>query len=135
MYEKDSVEPPSDNPWPGPNSLTGHTSAIIAAENSINFALRIIRPLLEGKGTVVEVTREAEQDYVDRLQEDMQKTVWFTGCTSWYLKDTKDGKKWNGSTWPYSQAYFWYRCLFPNFADLKISVSVPLCVCDCFLCR
>ncbi|OBR14566.1 Dimethylaniline monooxygenase [Colletotrichum higginsianum IMI 349063] len=105
----------------GPNSLTGHTSAIIAAENSINFALRIIRPLLEGKGTVVEVTREAEQDYVDRLQEDMQKTVWNTGCTSWYLKDTKDGKKWNGSTWPYSQAYFWYRCLFPNFADLKIS--------------
>ncbi|GJC86121.1 Baeyer-Villiger monooxygenase [Colletotrichum liriopes] len=107
----------------GPNSLTGHTSAIIAAENSVNFALRIIRPLLDGKGTVIEVTRAAEQQYVDRMQRDMQKTVWFTGCTSWYLKDTKDGKKWNGSTYPYSQAYFWYRCLFPNFKDLQISVS------------
>ncbi|KAK1984190.1 hypothetical protein LZ30DRAFT_712130 [Colletotrichum cereale] len=99
----------------GPNSLTGHTSAIIAAENSVNFALRIVEPLLNGKGTAIEVTREAEHQYVDRMQKDMQNTVWFTGCTSWYLKDTRDGKKWNGSTYPYSQAYLWYRCLFPNF--------------------
>ncbi|WDK16574.1 hypothetical protein CGRA01v4_07857 [Colletotrichum graminicola] len=105
----------------GPNSLTGHNSAIIAAENSVNYALRIIEPLLDGKGTVVEVTRQAEQQYVDRIQRDMENTVWFTGCTSWYLKDTKDGKKWNGVTYPYSQAYFWYRCLFPNFKDLRIS--------------
>ncbi|KAK1995030.1 FAD/NAD(P)-binding domain-containing protein [Colletotrichum falcatum] len=105
----------------GPNSLTGHNSAIIAAENSVNFALRIIEPLLDGKGTAVEVTREAEQRYVDRMQRDMEKTVWLTGCTNWYLKDTKDGGKWNGSTYPYSQAYFWYRCLFPDFKDLQIS--------------
>ncbi|GKT80730.1 dimethylaniline monooxygenase [Colletotrichum tofieldiae] len=111
------------NGFPNFFMLLGHTSAIIAAENSVNFALRIIRPLLDGKGTVIEVTRVAEQQYVDRMQRDMQKTVWFTGCTSWYLKDTKDGKKWNGSTYPYSQAYFWYRCLFPNFKDLQISVS------------
>ncbi|KAG7053128.1 dimethylaniline monooxygenase [Colletotrichum scovillei] len=104
----------------GPNSLTGHASTIIAAENSINFALRIIKPVLDGKGMTVEVTREAEQQYVNQMQADMQKTVWSTGCTSWYLKDTTDGKKWNGSTYPYSQAYFWYRCLFPDFGDLEI---------------
>ncbi|KAK1461127.1 hypothetical protein CMEL01_14763 [Colletotrichum melonis] len=104
----------------GPNSLTGHTSTIIAAENSINFALRVIKPVLDGKGMTVEVTREAEQQYVSQVQADMQKTVWSTGCTSWYLKDTTDGKKWNGSTYPYSQAYFWYRCLFPDFGDLEI---------------
>ncbi|TDZ41290.1 Baeyer-Villiger monooxygenase [Colletotrichum trifolii] len=110
----------------GPNSLTGHTSAIIAAENSINFALRVIRPLLEGKGTVVEVKREAERRYVDRMQDDMQKTVWFTGCSSWYLqKSTKgdDGQLWNSATWPYSQTYLWYRCLFPKFNELDISGS------------
>ncbi|KAK2017528.1 FAD/NAD(P)-binding domain-containing protein [Colletotrichum eremochloae] len=112
----------------GPNSLTGHNSAIIAAENSVNFALRVIEPLLNGKGTAVEVTRKAEHQYVDRMQRDMENTVWFTGCTSWYLKDTKDGKKWNGSTYPYSQAYFWYRCLFPSFKDLQISVSCKLSV-------
>ncbi|KAK1704332.1 hypothetical protein BDP67DRAFT_606482 [Colletotrichum lupini] len=108
----------------GPNSLTGHTSTNIAAENSINFALRIIKPVLDGKGMTVEVTREAEQQYVSQMQADMQKTVWSTGCTSWYLKDTTDGKKWNGSTYPYSQAYFWYRCLFPDFGDLEIRVSM-----------
>ncbi|KAJ3938083.1 uncharacterized protein N0V96_011765 [Colletotrichum fioriniae] len=104
--------------------MESHTSTIIAAENSINFALRIIKPVLDGKGTTVEVTREAEQRYVNQMQADMQKTVWSTGCTSWYLKDTTDGKKWNGSTYPYSQAYFWYRCLFPDFGDLEIRVSM-----------
>lgn len=108
----------------GPNSLTGHTSAIIAAENSINYALRIIEPLLNGKGTVVEVKRDAEQQYVSQMEKDMQGTVWFTGCNSWYLRGSKPGKKWNASTWPYSQAYLWYRCLFPRFDDLAISVSV-----------
>ncbi|KAI8295000.1 Baeyer-Villiger monooxygenase [Colletotrichum sp. SAR11_240] len=106
----------------GPNSLTGHTSAIIAAENSINFSLRIIKPLLDGKGTVVEVKRDAEEEYVQQMQRDMQDRVWYTGCNSWYLRGSKEGKKWNGSTYPYSQVYFLYRCLFPKFDDLQISI-------------
>ncbi|KAF6807265.1 ATP-binding cassette [Colletotrichum sojae] len=110
----------------GPNSLTGHTSAIIAAENSINYALRIIEPLLDGKGTVVEVKRDAEQQYVDQMEKNMQGMVWFAGCNSWYLRGSKPGKKWNASTWPYSQAYFWYRCLFPKFDHVVISVSNSL---------
>ncbi|KAH9238349.1 hypothetical protein K456DRAFT_1758791 [Colletotrichum gloeosporioides 23] len=105
----------------GPNSLTGHTSAIIAAENSINFSLRIIKPLLDGKGTIVEVKRDAEEAYVEQMQRDMQDRVWYTGCNSWYLRGSKEGKKWNGSTYPYSQLYFLYRCLFPKFDDLQIS--------------
>ncbi|KAF9875446.1 hypothetical protein CkaCkLH20_07266 [Colletotrichum karsti] len=104
----------------GPNSLTGHNSAIIAAENCINYSLRIIRPLLEGKGTIVEVKRDSEQEYVNQMQKDMQNTVWFTGCNSWYLRGSKEGRKWNGSTYPYSQVYLWYRCLFPKFDDLEI---------------
>ncbi|KAJ5001779.1 Baeyer-Villiger monooxygenase [Colletotrichum sp. SAR 10_66] len=114
----------------GPNSLTGHTSAIIAAENSINFSLRIIKPLLDGKGTIVEVKRNAEEEYVEQMQRDMQDRVWYTGCSSWYLRGSKEGKKWNGSTYPYSQVYFLYRCLFPQFGDLQISVSRDLPIPD-----
>ncbi|KAF4874091.1 ABC transporter atnG [Colletotrichum siamense] len=110
----------------GPNSLTGHTSAIIAAENSINFSLRIIKPLLDGKGTIVEVKRDAEEEYVEQMQRDMQDRVWYTGCNSWYLRGSKEGKKWNGSTYPYSQVYFLYRCLFPKFGDLQISIIAVL---------
>ncbi|KAF3807888.1 ABC transporter FUM19 [Colletotrichum gloeosporioides] len=111
----------ADSGLSGPNSLTGHTSAIIAAENSINFSLRIIKPLLDGKGTIIEVKRDAEEEYVEQMQRDMQDRVWYTGCNSWYLRGSKEGKKWNGSTYPYSQVYFLYRCLFPRFGDLQIS--------------
>ncbi|KAL0932219.1 ATP-binding cassette [Colletotrichum truncatum] len=105
----------------GPNSLTGHTSTIIAAENSINYVLRIIKPLLDDQSTTVEVKKEAEEHYVNQLQRDLQNTVWATGCNSWYLRGSDEKKKWNASTYPYFQAYFWYRCLFPAYDELKIT--------------
>jgi cation diffusion facilitator CzcD-associated flavoprotein CzcO len=108
----------------GPNSATGHTSAIMAAENSINYALRIIKPVLDGKATVTEVKLEAEKKYSDKIQNDLRKTVWFSGCQSWYIKSDakKPGQKWNAMSYPYSQAHFWYRSLFPVWSDWKIYV-------------
>ncbi|ERT03339.1 dimethylaniline monooxygenase [Sporothrix schenckii 1099-18] len=107
----------------GPNTATGHTSTIMAAENSINFALRIIKPLLDGEGTQVDVKRSAEEQYVHRIQDALANTVWNSGCQSWYIDRTpgKEGKKWNGMTYPYSQIHYWYRCLFPTWSHWKYS--------------
>ncbi|KAL5586772.1 hypothetical protein FOBRF1_016642 [Fusarium oxysporum] len=38
----------------GPNSGVGHTSAIIALENGINYSLRVIKPILDGKASIVD---------------------------------------------------------------------------------
>ena len=109
----------------GPNSLQGHTSVVIAAENTVNYALRILGPILTDgtKGSVVEVKRSAEEADVRRLQEDLSKTVYFSGCQSWYIHEKGDGKRWNGTTYPYSQGWFWYRCLVPRWGDWEFSVS------------
>lgn len=88
----------------GPNTATGHTSAIIAAEkcvlslsfalppfyqsysdqinSSINYALRILRPIFEGTAKSVEVKSEAEKSYVQTVQAALKKTVWNSGCRS-----------------------------------------------------
>lgn len=96
----------------------------MAAENSINYALRILKPVLDSPEGVVELCEDAEKRYVDRIQDDLAKTVWNSGCQSWYIQtNTKASRTWNAMSYPYSQAYFWYRSLFPVWSDWKIAVS------------
>lgn len=108
----------------GPNAATGHSSAVMASENSINYALRVIKPILDGEASAAEIKREAEQAYADRIQADLGKTVFASGCKSWYVQDLGDGKRWNAQTYPWTQAYYWYRSLFPVWSDWQYSVSL-----------
>ena len=96
----------------------------MGCENSINYALRIIKPILEGQASMLEVRRKAEEEYSEWMQGELRKTVWHSGCNNWYVrKPGQDNSGWNGSTYPWSQAHFWYRSLFPNFDDWEYSVS------------
>ncbi len=118
----------------GPNAATGHTSAIMAAENSVNYALRVIKPVLDGRASIADIRREAEQEYSDWVQDELRNTVWNSGCQSWYVR-AKDGevkghgklggqaKTWNAMSYPRSQAHYWYRSLFPVWSDWEFRVS------------
>jgi cation diffusion facilitator CzcD-associated flavoprotein CzcO len=113
----------------GPNAATGHTSTVMAIENSINYALRVIAPLLrsddgEGQASAAEVKLEAERAYTERVQADLGKTVFASGCRSWYVERSADGREWNAATYPWSQAYFWWRSLFPVWRDWVYTVSI-----------
>ncbi|KAI5463059.1 hypothetical protein BGZ63DRAFT_353492 [Mariannaea sp. PMI_226] len=108
----------------GPNAVTGHTSAIMAAENSVNYALRVIKDVLDDHLGVVEIKPDAERDYVNHIQHDLSNTVWNSGCQSWYIEgNAEKGQTWNAMAYPYSQAHFWYRSVFPKWNDWNISVS------------
>lgn len=105
----------------GPNAATGHTSAIMASENTINYALRILKPVITGKADTVEIRPDAEFAYSTKIQDDLAKTVWNSGCHSWYVKEDH-GRTWNAMSYPYSQVHFWYRSVFPTWKDWKIKV-------------
>lgn len=110
--------------WLGPNATTGHTSTVMAIENSVNYALRILKPVLGSPNGVVELDTDAEKRYVNRIQHDLSKTVWNSGCQSWYVQPhSKNSPMWNAMLYPYSQGYLWYRSLFPVWRDWKITVS------------
>ncbi|GAM34982.1 hypothetical protein TCE0_015r02921 [Talaromyces pinophilus] len=102
----------------GPNAATGHTSAMMAAENSINYALRVLKPVLDGDAAFVEITAKAEHDYVYWVQDALRKCVWNAGCLSWYLND----KSWNSMSYPWTQGHYWWRSLFPTWSDWYIKV-------------
>ncbi|OKO89620.1 Baeyer-Villiger monooxygenase [Penicillium subrubescens] len=78
----------------GPNAATGHTSAMMAAENSINYALRVLKPVLDGDAASVEVTAKAEHDYVYWVQDALKKRVWNAGCVSSVLKPSTRSSSW-----------------------------------------
>ncbi|KAI1014449.1 hypothetical protein LB504_012210 [Fusarium proliferatum] len=107
----------------GPNSGVGHTSAIIALENGINYSLRVIKPILDGKASIVDVKSDAESQWADSMQTGVKSTVFYSGCTNWFVETKKNGMRWNATVYPYSQASFWRRSLFPVWKDFEFSGS------------
>ncbi|KAK0672570.1 putative monooxygenase [Cercophora samala] len=110
----------------GPNSVTGHTSVIIAIENAITLAMNVIKPILSEGSNVreVEVTAQAERRWVSSVQEELNnRTIWGGGgnkskTESWYVRvDEKTGKRWNAMLYPGYQVGAWYRARKPKQKD------------------
>lgn len=81
----------------GPNTATGHSSVILATENQVEYALKLIKPILKGEVETVEVKKSAEISYTTDLQKALQNTVWQKGgCLSWY----KGADGWNSTLYP-----------------------------------
>ena len=86
----------------GPNSGTGHTSALIMIESQVQFVLHCLRLLDAGKAPHLEADASATRDFNTRLQRDMRKMVFSSGCKAWYT----DEQDHNFTLWPYSASRY-----------------------------
>lgn len=50
--------------------------------SSINYALRVLRPILTGSKKTIQVKEDAELMYVDKMQTALRDRVWHSGCQS-----------------------------------------------------
>ena len=80
----------------GPNTATGHSSVILASENMVNYSLKFIKQILNGNMRTVEVKKEAEIAWTKDIQAELRKTVFNSGCNSWY----KTANGWNATVYP-----------------------------------
>ncbi len=48
----------------------------------VNYALRVLAPVLRGKAVSVEVKYDAEKQHVYHMQDELRKRVWSAGCKS-----------------------------------------------------
>ena len=80
----------------GPNTGIGHTSLVFIIESQINYILDCLRATRRRKLQTVEVRPEIQQAFNTEMQQRMQKTVWTSGCASWYL----DARGKNTTLWP-----------------------------------
>jgi cation diffusion facilitator CzcD-associated flavoprotein CzcO len=81
----------------GPNTGLGHNSMVYMIESQLTYVLGALAAMQVRGARTLEVRPNAVTEYGERLETQMDGTVWTAGhCASWYLDDT--GR--NTTLWP-----------------------------------
>lgn len=102
----------------GPNSATGHSSVVLAAENAAKYFSLLAPKVLSGDYKSISVKTNKYYDWFNEVQSELKRCVFgseFGGCSSWY---TENGV--NSTAYPYSQIQFWWTMRHPQWDDLEL---------------
>lgn len=81
----------------GPNTNGGSGSVIYTIEAGIGHVLAALREMERARADRIEVRREAAERFNRELRTALSKTVWHSGCTSWYVDENGN----DPSQWPW----------------------------------
>jgi cation diffusion facilitator CzcD-associated flavoprotein CzcO len=86
----------------GPNTNLGHNSIIYMLESQIRYVGDAIGQLRRAPGLSFDVRPEVQDAFNEALQHALGRTVWASGCSSWYLAaNGKNTNNWSGFTFSY----------------------------------
>jgi cation diffusion facilitator CzcD-associated flavoprotein CzcO len=91
----------------GPNTGLGHNSLVFMIESQVDYIVAALLRLRRSGRRAIEVRPDVQARSYAEVQERLKKTVWASGCRSWYL--TADGR--NDTLWPGSTLDYWRRTL------------------------
>ncbi len=100
----------------GPTGPVGNFSLIDIAEAQWKYVVQLIDRLKEGNARAVEPTKDAMADYEERRIAAAKRTIFGSGCTSWYLDDTGVP-----ASWPWSYQAFVDAMAKPNYEDYRFA--------------
>jgi cation diffusion facilitator CzcD-associated flavoprotein CzcO len=98
----------------GPNSPVGNFSLVEVAEQQVGFILQLIEGVQRGAYREVSATHAALRRFEAERREAAKKTVWVTGCNSWYLD--KNGVP---ASWTFSYDRFAQEMAAPRMQDFE----------------
>lgn len=93
----------------GPNTGLGHTSMIVMMEAQFRYIVDALSHLRRSATRRMEVRADVATRYNVALQAQLSRTVWASGCVSWYLDE--EGR--NLTLWP--TFTWWYGWLLRRF--------------------
>jgi cation diffusion facilitator CzcD-associated flavoprotein CzcO len=99
----------------GPNGPVGNFSLIEVAELQFGYVMQLIDRLRRGECRQISASRTAMDDFEAARTEAAKKTVWVTGCRSWYLDD-----RGIPATWPWSFDRFRAEMREPVLANFDV---------------
>ncbi|KPQ01607.1 NAD(P)/FAD-dependent oxidoreductase [Marinobacter sp. HL-58] len=89
----------------GPNTNLAHNSIVYMLESQIRYVLSCIDSLRTTPGTAMDVRPDRLRAFSATVQEKLQRSVWDSGCQSWYLdKNGRNTVNWPGFTFTYRKA-------------------------------
>jgi cation diffusion facilitator CzcD-associated flavoprotein CzcO len=89
----------------GPNSATGHTSALIMIESTVQYVIKCLELMNSSGIEHLDPDPDFVAQYNNRIQRDMKKMIFSDGCGAWYTDDNDV----NFTLWPYSAARFLFE--------------------------
>lgn len=81
----------------GPHSPRGNFSAIAYSEAIVDHIVKVIRYCAENGYHSIEARPEALARFRERVVSAVPKTIWTTGCKSWYLDEKGMPENWTGT--------------------------------------
>jgi len=108
----------------GPNSGTGHMSAINTIECQVTYILDLMRQCREEGVRSVDVNPGIQQQWSDFQQAELDKFVWHSqpGCNSWYRGGKNSGK--STVLMPMSATRYWWRLKSANLSDYHVHLDI-----------
>jgi cation diffusion facilitator CzcD-associated flavoprotein CzcO len=103
----------------GPNTGLGHTSMILMIESQVQYVLDAVRTMQTRRLKSVDVRADVQRQYNATLQARLKRTVWATGCRSWYL--TGSGR--NTTLWPGFTFEFRFRTRRFDPSDYRTAIE------------
>ena len=85
----------------GPNGPVGNFSLIQIAEHQLHYIIQLLDEIRAGRCSEISAQRDASDTWEAERVEVAKKSIWSTGCRSWYLD--KNGVP---ASWPWSRAKF-----------------------------
>jgi cation diffusion facilitator CzcD-associated flavoprotein CzcO len=84
----------------GPNGPIGNFSLIDVADLQLGYIMQVVERIRSGECREISATRTAMEDFEATRVEAAKRTVWATGCRSWYLDDRGVPAGW---PWPFDR--------------------------------
>lgn len=100
----------------GPNGPVGNFSLIEVAELQLGYILQLLEPLRSGSASEVCATATALDRFEDDRLEASARTIWSTGCRSWYLDD-----RGVPAVWPWAFERFRKEMVAPDWDAYECS--------------
>jgi cation diffusion facilitator CzcD-associated flavoprotein CzcO len=89
----------------GPNTGLGHNSIIFMIEAQVHYVMTCLKLMRKKGATAMDMRPEVQARFNRDLEEHMKRTVWVSGCKSWYLD--ANGK--NSTLWPGFSFQYWLK--------------------------
>jgi cation diffusion facilitator CzcD-associated flavoprotein CzcO len=103
----------------GPNTGLGHNSMVFMIEAQVRYVMQCLREQARCGARSADVLPSAQERFNAGLAPRLARTVWASGCQSWYLGD--DGT--NATLWPGFTFEFWLRTLRMKPSDYEFEVA------------
>ncbi len=100
----------------GPNGPVGNFSLILIAENQLNYILQLMEKIRDGSCREISAKDEASSSFENVRIEAAKKSIWATGCKSWYLD--KNGVP---ASWPWSRDRFFEVMKKPELEAFELA--------------